>query len=58
MKPEDVGRYKVVRKCYGSCFFQHLDLVNRYRMIWIINGKAPRTTIRTVTLDRLSIFVP
>ena len=29
-------------------FLQHLDLIDRYRMIWILNGRTPWTTITTI----------
>ena len=50
MKPEDVGRDKIIGKCFSASFlvlFQYLDLINRYRMIRILNAKTPWTTIRT-----------
>ena len=50
VKPEDVGRDRVTGKCFGAFFlvlFQYLDLINKYRMIRILNAKTPWTTIRT-----------
>jgi hypothetical protein len=47
---EDDGRKGVISKCCGASFpgfFQHLDLINRYRMIWFLNGRMSWTTITT-----------
>ena len=41
---EDDGVKGVIGKCcydFFPVFVQHPDLINRHRMIWILNGKMP-----------------
>lgn len=47
---EDGGREGVISKCCRApfpVFFQHLDHIDRYRMICTLNGRTPWTTITT-----------
>jgi hypothetical protein len=47
---EDGGRKVVIGKCCDASFpvfFQHLDLINRYRVILILNGRPSWTIITT-----------
>ena len=47
---EDDGRKGVIRKYCGASFpifFQRQDLINRYRMIWILDGRMSWTTVTT-----------
>jgi hypothetical protein len=41
---EDVRRERVAGKCCRTSFpgfFEQLDPINRYSMIWILNGRTP-----------------
>ena len=56
---EDDRREGVIGKCCCASFpvlFQYLDLIDRYRMIWI--SMAGRHGRQSRPLDRLFIFVP
>ena len=47
---EDDGQEVGISKCCSApfpAFFQHLDLIDRYRMIWTFNGRTPWTTNTT-----------
>jgi hypothetical protein len=53
---EDDGREGVIGKWCGASFpvfFQHLDLINSYRVIWILNR---RTSWTTITMTGLIIY--